>query len=122
MDAVELPLKVIVPLPPPFGLSVEPRKPAVSMRPVEPTRMPLGLMRKRWPFDESVPKIAEGLPAATKFSVDELLFGTKNRVVSPLAMENVCQLMIALLLDWLIDSVFPAAPIVAAPATTAPPV
>src|ERR1019366_1554362 len=66
--------------------------------------------------------MAEGFPPSTRLRVAEELFGTRNLVSSPLAMENCCQLMMALWVDWLMVSVWPALPMVALPATTAPPV
>src|ERR1700722_7957190 len=65
--------------------------------------------------------MAEGFPPTTRLRVADELLGTINLVSSPLAMENCCQLMMALWVDWLIVSVWPALPMVALPATTAPP-
>ena len=66
--------------------------------------------------------MAEGFPPSTRLRVADELFGTRNLVSSPLAMENCRQLMMAFWVDWLMVSVEPALPMVALPATTAPPV
>lgn len=59
------------------------------------TTMPFGLITMTPPFARSVPWIALGLPALTRFSATEVFPGCRKVVTSPGAMSNFCQLITA---------------------------
>ena len=76
------------------------RNPAVLTTDEGPNRIPSRLMRNTRPFAVSVPRISEGpSPPVTRLSTTEELPGWLKRTLSLAPILNVCQLMIALLLD-----------------------
>jgi len=137
MPAVEVPLKCSVAL---FRNSfssdspkvVATRLPTLTVA-VLVKRMPSGLSNKTVPptgprcptVDPSAPAMVEPpLPALTRLSTAELAPAAplnSKTVLSPLAMLNVLQLMIAVLLDWLIVNKLPDGAMDAEPVATRPP-
>ena len=64
----------------------------------------------------------EGSDPSTRLSSTELLLGCNTRTASPVAMLKLCQLMAAFCVDWLMVVLNAPLLMLAAPATTAPPV
>jgi len=105
-------------------LSVEATSPATSMVAPAPNTTPLGLMRNTRPLDESVPRISETPPPpVTRFMTLEVTPGWLKRVVSPVPMEKLFQLIIVLGVVVVMVRVLPLVTNgFAAPPTTTPPV
>src|SRR5262249_29303460 len=76
-------------------LSVEATSPATSILAPWPTRIPDGLMRNTLPLDVSVPSNSDGSGPTTRLRTLDAAFCWMKRVVSPPAIENPCQLMMA---------------------------
>ena len=77
---------------------------------------------KTWPLALSAPLITLVSLPMTRFSVAEAALGWLKLTVSCAPIENPCQLMTALLEDWLMLVVVPDCWMPAEPATTEPPV
>jgi hypothetical protein len=84
-------------------LAVEAISPPTSMREFGPNRIPFWFRRMTLPFAVRLPRICEGSPPVTRFSVMEFEPGWMKLVVSPSPIENWPQLMMAFCVDWVMS-------------------
>src|SRR5688572_1554745 len=87
-----------------------------------PNNIPFGLIRKILPLAVRSPRISDGSAPSTRLSATELELGWTKTTLLSLPIENVCQLIAACWLDWVMVTVWPLLEMVALPAVTVPPV